>query len=65
MTITLRQAYDKGRVSQRTLSDWDVAEARFSTKYCAHAVDQWCSLETAWADGWDDAQEGNRNRQPK
>lgn len=62
--ITTRQAYDKGRASQRTGSDWDDALVRFSQKYCSPHGYNLCPLETAWADGWDDGQENNRDRRP-
>lgn len=58
MTLTIEQAYDKGWLSQRTQSDWDVALERFSRRYCApHPARQMCAFEHAWADGWDDHQE--------
>lgn len=63
-TLTRRRAYDMGARSSRTLSDWDDALARFTRKHCAHRPDTMCALERAWCDGWDDAQEGNRNRRP-
>lgn len=64
-TITLREAYEKGRRTQRTHADWDDAVVRFSNKYCApHSPSIMCGLEHAWANGFDDAGEDNRDRQP-
>lgn len=51
-------AYDRGRRSQRSQSDWDDALVRFSRKHCApHSALVMCDLEHAWASGWSDGQE--------
>ena len=63
--ITLMDAYRMGRRAQRGTGDWDTREARFSSRYCTHRADEWCQLETAWANGWDDGQEGNSSRKPE
>lgn len=65
MTITPQDAYRMGRRSQSGQGDWDACEARFSARYCQHLVTKWCPLETAWANGWDDMQEGNSTRRPR
>lgn len=64
-TITLRQAYDRGKASQRTSVDWDVALARFSRKYCQpHSPNHMCDLEQSWADGFDDGNSNTSARRP-
>ena len=67
MTLTLKQAYDKGWASQGTNVDWDEAVDRFDRKYAPKqpsaewgrllsdpAVRADYELSVAWMDGWSD-----------